>query len=208
MVMMRNLNLSISVHQIFSIVVLIEFLSVVVESSESDNYIGELLTKTKIIPDVLDVAPKNELKIKYGAQSIKFGTLLLPTLVHEAPSFVDWPYDIKAFYTLIMTDPDSPSTSDPYNREWQHWVVRNIPELRIDLGEVLAPYIGAIHPKGDDPDSPSTSNPYNKEWQHWVVGNIPEFRVKLGEVLTPHIGAVHPKGNGKVSTTSTLLQKI
>ncbi|XP_072154864.1 protein D3-like isoform X3 [Bemisia tabaci] len=149
MVMMRNLNLSISVHQIFSIVVLIEFLSVVVESSESDNYIGELLTKTKIIPDVLDVAPKNELKIKYGAQSIKFGTLLLPTLVHEAPSFVDWPYDIKAFYTLIMTDPDSPSTSDPYNREWQHWVVRNIPELRIDLGEVLAPYIGAIHPKGD-----------------------------------------------------------
>nr|XP_018906025.1 PREDICTED: protein D2-like [Bemisia tabaci] len=149
MVSMRKLNQSKGVHKIFSIVVLLEFISIFVQSSESDNYISALLTKTKIIPDVLDVAPQNELKIKYGAQSVKFGTLLLPTVVHEAPSFVDWPYDPKAFYTLIMTDPDAPSTSNPYNREWQHWVVGNIPELRVDLGEVLTPYIGAIHPKGD-----------------------------------------------------------
>nr|XP_018905925.1 PREDICTED: protein D3-like isoform X1 [Bemisia tabaci] len=120
-----------------------------VRTSESKNYIEELLIESKIIPDVLDVAPKHELLIIYADQSIKLGTHVLPSLVHGVPTDVDWPYDAMAYYTLIMTDPDSPSTSNPYNKEWQHWVVGNIPEFRVKLGEVLTPHIGAVHPKGN-----------------------------------------------------------
>ncbi|XP_072154868.1 OV-16 antigen-like isoform X2 [Bemisia tabaci] len=150
MVPIRKLNTPIGVRKIIFIVVSLEIISVFVESSELDNYVSELLKKTKIIPDVLDVAPKYALDVRYGTQAIKFGTLLPPTFVHEAPSFVDWKHGPKTYFTLIMTDPDSPATSNPYNREWQHWVVGNIPTNNVGAGKVLTPYLGAIHPKEDD----------------------------------------------------------
>ncbi|XP_073396196.1 protein MOTHER of FT and TFL1 isoform X2 [Physcomitrium patens] len=31
------------------------------------------------------------------------------------------------YYTLIMTDPDAPSPSEPSLREWLHWIVTDIP---------------------------------------------------------------------------------
>jgi hypothetical protein len=34
--------------------------------------------------------------------------------------------DSNSFYTLVMSDPDAPSRSNPKMREWRHWVVGNI----------------------------------------------------------------------------------
>lgn len=34
-----------------------------------------------------------------------------------------------------------------YNREWQHWVVGNIPEDKVAKGEVLTEYFGPAPPQ-------------------------------------------------------------
>ncbi|OAY75539.1 Protein MOTHER of FT and TF 1, partial [Ananas comosus] len=43
-------------------------------------------------------------------------------------------------YTLIMTDPDAPSPSEPTMREWIHWMVVNIPGGK-DPSQVLRLYV-------------------------------------------------------------------
>merc|ERR1712136_255315 len=48
----------------------------------------------QVVPDVIDVAPANTVKI-------------------------EWPVEEGAFYTLCMTDPDAPSRAEPTFREWR-----------------------------------------------------------------------------------------
>ncbi|KAG0323005.1 hypothetical protein BG000_002750, partial [Podila horticola] len=63
-------------------------------------------------------------------------------------------------YTLIMTDPDAPSRSNPKFREWRHWVVSNISgssslsgfqPANVSHGTVLTPYMGPAPPGGSGP---------------------------------------------------------
>jgi phosphatidylethanolamine-binding protein len=61
---------------------------------------------------------------------------------------VEWNADPSSFYTLVMTDPDAPSRSDPSKREWKHWLIVNIPGSKIDEGELKAEYVGAGPPQG------------------------------------------------------------
>lgn len=75
------------------------------------------------------------------------GNALTPTEVKDQPT-VTFAADPNAFYTLIMTDPDAPSRKDPKHREWQHWMVGNIPGGKIDEGETLAAYVGSGPPQG------------------------------------------------------------
>ena len=49
-------------------------------------------------------------------------------------------------YTLVMTDPDAPSVSNPTFREFVHWVVVNIPSNDVRSGEVVSSYLGAGPP--------------------------------------------------------------
>jgi phosphatidylethanolamine-binding protein len=35
-----------------------------------------------------------------------------------------------------MTDPDAPSRQSPKAGEWNHWLVVNIPENKLKMGEV------------------------------------------------------------------------
>ena len=53
-------------------------------------------------------------------------------------------------HPLIMVDPDAPSRADPKLREWQHWLVGNIPGSSRDAadGDVLSAYVGAGPPEG------------------------------------------------------------
>lgn len=47
---------------------------------------------------------------------------------------------------IFFPDPDIPVRG--YNREWQHWLVGNIPEDKVAKGEVLTEYVGPAPPKG------------------------------------------------------------
>ena len=48
-------------------------------------------------------------------------------------------------FSKIYLDPDAPTKG--YNREWQHWLVGNIPENKVAKGEVLTEYFGPAPPK-------------------------------------------------------------
>ncbi|XP_003705914.1 protein D2 [Megachile rotundata] len=100
----------------------------------------------KIVPDVVDVAPTDKIEVKYGEKAIEFGTELTPMETQKAPE-IHYKNEGGVLYTLIMTDPDVPSTKG-YRREFCHWLVGNIPEEKIEKGEVLAEYVGPAPPKG------------------------------------------------------------
>ena len=47
-----------------------------------------------------------------------------------------------------MTDPDTPSRTDPMFGECQHWVVINIPGADVSKGQTMVEYMGSGPPKG------------------------------------------------------------
>ncbi len=65
----------------------------------------------------------------------------------EQPS-VKWTAEPNSYYTLIMTDPDAPSRAEPTYREWNHWLVVNIPGDKLSEGEIRSEYVGAGPPQG------------------------------------------------------------
>lgn len=75
-----------------------------------------------------------------------FGNELTPRQVKDIPVAVEWAADADSFYTLIMTDPDAPSRKEPTHREWNHWLVVNIPGNNVAAGETLSEYVGAGPP--------------------------------------------------------------
>ncbi|XP_033211166.1 protein D2-like [Belonocnema kinseyi] len=103
--------------------------------------------KAEIVPDVITKAPTEEVEVEYGNKEVKFGEEWTPTQVKNAPE-IDYEDDENAFYTLMMTDPDAPSRTNPTYREFLHWLVGNIPGDHISKGKILAPYVGSGPPKG------------------------------------------------------------
>ncbi|CAB3256900.1 unnamed protein product [Arctia plantaginis] len=75
------------------------------------------------------------------------GNLLTPALSKIKP-IVAWNTDPNQFYTLVMIDPDAPSRHNPRFREWQHWLVGNVPGSEVSQGVVLSDYIGPAPPLG------------------------------------------------------------
>ncbi|XP_026468075.1 putative odorant-binding protein A5 [Ctenocephalides felis] len=49
---------------------------------------------------------------------------------------------------FFYIDPDVPSRKKPKQREWQHWLVVNIPGTVLCKGETLTGYLGPIPCKG------------------------------------------------------------
>ena len=88
----------------------------------------------------MQVSYDNDLKVDKGNE-------LTPTQVKHQPK-VEWESEDNEFYTLIMTDPDAPSRSEPKFREFRHWLVANIPGNNIEQGDVIAAYVGSGPPKG------------------------------------------------------------
>ncbi|CAG9858497.1 unnamed protein product [Phyllotreta striolata] len=108
----------------------------------------EAFKQNKIVPDVCPDGPEKALEVIYpSAKEVKFGNELTPKQVLTAPT-VKYDADANAFYTLIMTDPDAPSRLNPKAREWQHWLVVNIPGNDISKGDTLSQYVGSAPPKG------------------------------------------------------------
>ncbi|XP_032526487.2 protein D3-like [Danaus plexippus] len=103
---------------------------------------------SKIVPDVIPVAPKELIELKYqSGVSANLGNELAPTKVKDQPA-VSYNADPDAFYTLVFTDPDNYDGPELVYREWHHWLVVNIPGSDVAQGDVLSGYIGSGPPEG------------------------------------------------------------
>ncbi|GLJ55965.1 hypothetical protein SUGI_1201410 [Cryptomeria japonica] len=91
--------------------------------------ITEPLIVGGVIGDVLDVfTPTLKLNVIYNSNNhIRNGLEIMPSAVMAPPQVQLMGGDLHTFFTLIMTDPDAPSPSDPTGREYLHWMVTDIP---------------------------------------------------------------------------------
>lgn len=102
----------------------------------------------EVVPDVVDAAPKELLKVTYpSGVSANGGEELTPTQVKDQPK-LEWSADPNAFYTLFMVDPDAPNRQEPKFRSVCHWYVGNIPGDKIEQGDHRIAFVGSGPPQG------------------------------------------------------------
>ncbi|KAL7107159.1 hypothetical protein ACP275_06G036500 [Erythranthe tilingii] len=90
----------------------------------------EPLSVGRVIGEVVDsFTPCVKLNITYtyGNKQVSNGHELMPAVLTSKPRVEIGGEDLRAAYTLVMTDPDVPGPSDPYLREHLHWIVTDIP---------------------------------------------------------------------------------
>ncbi|XP_037673215.1 phosphatidylethanolamine-binding protein 1 [Choloepus didactylus] len=97
-----------------------------------------------------DEQPQHLLRVTYpGAVNGELGQVLTPTQVKDRPTRIEWDgLDPGTLYTLVLTDLDAPSRSNPKYREWHHFLVGNMKGGNISSGTVLSDYVGSGPPKG------------------------------------------------------------
>ncbi|KAF8658214.1 hypothetical protein HU200_059435 [Digitaria exilis] len=82
-----------------------------------------------IVGDIVDHFPVSALlRLLYGGRELTCGSEMRPSQVATEPTVHITGGGARAFYTLVMVDPDSPSPSNPSKREYLHWLVTDIPE--------------------------------------------------------------------------------
>ncbi|KAH0500818.1 Phosphatidylethanolamine-binding protein 1 [Microtus ochrogaster] len=98
----------------------------------------------------VDEHPQHALWVAYaGVEVDELGKVLTPTQVQNRHSSISWDgLDPGKLYTLVLTDPDSPSRKDPKFREWHHFLVVNMKDNDISSGKVLSDYVGSGPPSG------------------------------------------------------------
>ncbi|XP_057666100.1 protein D2-like isoform X1 [Diorhabda carinulata] len=127
---------------------IIAFFILVPSICADDSKQLEAFKTQKVSPDVVANVPEKRLEVKFKSnKDVDFGNELTPTQVLQEPQ-VTYDADNKSYYTLIFTDPDAPSRTNPKAREWMHWLVVNIPGSKISEGEIINNYIGSAPPKG------------------------------------------------------------
>ncbi|GLT74806.1 hypothetical protein SLA2020_465790 [Shorea laevis] len=89
----------------------------------------ETLRVGRVIGEVVDVFnPTVKMTVTYDSnKQVSNGHEFMPAVIASRPRVEIGGDDMRAAYTLIMTDPDAPSPSDPYLREHLHWMVVDIP---------------------------------------------------------------------------------
>ncbi|GLJ55969.1 hypothetical protein SUGI_1201500 [Cryptomeria japonica] len=87
------------------------------------------LKSAGVIGDVVDVfTPSVKMSVVYNTNmEVHNGFEFMPSSIVSPPRVQLLDTDPATFFTLIMTDPDSPSPSDPSGREYLHWIVSDIP---------------------------------------------------------------------------------
>ncbi|KAF8395382.1 hypothetical protein HHK36_019328 [Tetracentron sinense] len=90
---------------------------------------SEPLIVGRVIGDVLDhFSPTTKMTVIYNSnKQVCNGQELYPSSVTTKPRVEVQGGDMRSFFTLVMTDPDVPGPSDPYQREHLHWLVTDIP---------------------------------------------------------------------------------
>nr|QVX19916.1 flowering locus T/terminal flower 1-2 [Anemia villosa] len=86
----------------------------------------EPLAVGRVIGDVIDMfIPSAEMVVAYPARQVNNGCEIKVSAVTDRPRVQIGGQD--GLYTLVMTDPDAPSPSEPLMREVVHWIVTDIP---------------------------------------------------------------------------------
>ncbi|KAF7813262.1 CEN-like protein 1 [Senna tora] len=103
----------------------------------------EPLIVGRVIGEVVDIFnPSVRMNVIYNSNiQVANGHELKPHVLLSKPRVEIGGDDMRAAYTLIMTDPDAPSPSDPHLREHLHWMVTDIP------GTTDASFVGYENPK-------------------------------------------------------------
>ncbi|XP_039062160.1 protein MOTHER of FT and TFL1-like [Hibiscus syriacus] len=95
----------------------------------------------RVIGDVLDMfVPTATMSVYYGSKQVTNGCDIKPSINPPKVAIDGLPDQL---YTLVMTDPDAPSPSEPSMREWVHWIVSDIPGgTNPTRGKELLAYMG------------------------------------------------------------------
>lgn len=114
--------------------------------------------KEGVVEDVLTVAPKELLEVRYEEQEVsaELGNTLAVSKTGSQPLVRYSEASSRKMYTLAMVDPDAPNRADPKAAQWLHWLVVNIPgeDLSggdVSLGKVLMQHNGPSPPQGSGP---------------------------------------------------------
>lgn len=133
------------------------------------------------MPDVISESPPEVLRVTYGKHEVQSGNTLTPTIVKHPPR-VTWNTKVGSFYTLMLFDPDAPSRDAPKFKEWLHWLVINIPGIKLNRGEEICQYVGSAPPEGTG--------------LHRYIFLLYEQKSKMkfeGRRLSKHTGSGRPK---------------
>nr|DAD32045.1 TPA_asm: hypothetical protein HUJ06_010896 [Nelumbo nucifera] len=97
----------------------------------------------RVIGDVVDMfVPTVTMSAYFGTEHITNGCDIKPSMAVNPPKVVVSGRN-DDLYTLVMTDPDAPSPSQPTMREWVHWIVVDIPGGTNPIrGKDIMPYVG------------------------------------------------------------------
>ncbi|KAJ6386477.1 hypothetical protein OIU78_016396 [Salix suchowensis] len=89
----------------------------------------EPLAIVGVVGEVVDMfTPTVKMIVTYNSdKQVVNGYEFMPSVIASRPRVEIGGEDMRDVYTLIMTDPDAPSPSDPYLREHLHWMVIDIP---------------------------------------------------------------------------------
>ncbi|KAJ8773115.1 hypothetical protein K2173_028292 [Erythroxylum novogranatense] len=103
----------------------------------------------RVIGDVLDMfVPTLTMSVHYGSKHVTNGCDVKPSIAVYPPK-VKISGQSDELYTLVMTDPDAPSPSEPSLREWVHWIVVDIPGgTNPTRGREVLSYVGPRPPVG------------------------------------------------------------
>nr|XP_018909534.1 PREDICTED: uncharacterized protein LOC109038796 isoform X3 [Bemisia tabaci] len=117
----------------------------------SPKKIKAALEEHKIIPDALDIAPEKGILVEWihGAKAV-YGNILNSLDVLTRPHWVKWEFSFTEtlHYTFMLFGLDEPTKENHTLREWQFWLVGNIPEYSIRFGDVMTYYLPPKPPKG------------------------------------------------------------
>ncbi|KAG6672971.1 hypothetical protein I3843_16G087700 [Carya illinoinensis] len=103
----------------------------------------------RVIGDVVDMfVPTANMSAYFGPKHVTNGCDVKPSAATNPPK-VTLSGNSDELYTLVMTDPDAPSPSEPSMREWVHWIVVDIPGgTNPTRGKEILPYVGPRPPIG------------------------------------------------------------
>lgn len=111
-----------------------------------------VMVKNDVVPEIIEISPRSTMKILYpNGYYVKAGNLMKTIDVVEQP-LVYWKTDPtkNEYYTMIMFSPDYPTRSNPILANFLHWMVVNIPNGRVQDGEVICDYMGALPEPDND----------------------------------------------------------
>ncbi|KAK7267839.1 hypothetical protein RIF29_20518 [Crotalaria pallida] len=89
---------------------------------------GNPLVLEGVIGDVLNPFTSSvSMSVVFNNIEISNGCDLRPSNVVNRPRVSVGGEDLRTFYTLVLVDPDAPNPSNPFLREYLHWMVTDIP---------------------------------------------------------------------------------